>query len=201
MVSRVAPPRCTSLARQATTLDDGSVSILTLADLPLSRWKNGQGARATIVEGDGWSLSHAWIDTDGQFSDFRGMDRTCVLLAGGGLSLRFDGQPESELPMPGTAQAFPGEWRARARLHDGPCHVVNVMTSRTMYTHTVGISRLLPRTGYAVVLAGSVDCDGSVARFGDTVLLPCDGVGSSDLLVIAVMLQRVSGSTLKDQAD
>ncbi|WP_241668450.1 HutD family protein [Pedococcus bigeumensis] len=170
-----------------------------LADLPRSRWKNGQGERATIVEGDGWSLSHAWIEADVPFSDFPAMDRTCVLLAGGGLSLLFDGRPGVDLPTPGTAQSFPGQWRARARLSDGPCHVVNVMTSRTRFTHTVEISRQLTGSGYAVVLAGSIDCDGIVARFGDTVTSPCDGVGSSDLLVIGVMLQPVSGSTVREQ--
>lgn len=170
------------------------MSVLGLADLPRSCWKNGLGARATIVEGDGWSLSHAWIEADVPFSDFRGMDRTCVLLAGGGLSLSFGSQPAVDLPTPGTARTFPGEWRSRARLHDGPCHVVNVMTTRTTYTHTVEISRHLPRAGYAVVLAGSVDCAGSVARFGDTVVLPCDGVSSPDLLVIAVTLQPLGGS-------
>jgi environmental stress-induced protein Ves len=167
------------------------VSVMTLADLPRSRWKNGQGARATIVEGDSWSLSHAWIEADVPFSDFRGMDRTCALLAGGGMSLSFDGHPAVDLPTPGTAQVFPGEWRARARLYVGPCHVLNVMTSRTRYTHTVGVSRHLPRTGYAVVLTGSVD--------GDTVVLPCDGVGSSDLLVIAVTLRPSVARTVKDQ--
>jgi environmental stress-induced protein Ves len=175
------------------------VSVLTLADLPRSRWKNGQGTRATIVAGDGWSLSHAWIDVDGPFSDFPAMDRTCVLLAGGGLSLLFDGRPGVDLPTPGTAQSFPGEWRARARLSDGPCHVVNVMTSRTRFTHTVEISRRLTGSGYAVVLAGSIDCDGTVARFGDTVTLPCDGVGSSDQLVMAVTLQPVTGAAVTDQ--
>ena len=172
---------------------------MILADLPRSRWKNGQGARATIIEGDGWSLSHAWIEADVPFSDFRGMDRTCALLAGGGMTLVFGDQPVLDLPTPGTSQTFRGEWRARARLSDGPCHVVNVMTSRTRYTHTVEVSPRLPRAGYAVVLAGNVDCDGSVARFGDTVPLPCEGVGSSDLLVIGVMLQPVSGATVRAQ--
>ncbi len=165
------------------------MSVITLEGLPRSRWKNGLGTRATIVAGDGWLLSHAWIDTDGPFSDFWGMDRTCVLLAGRGLSLSFADRPAVGLPTPGTAQAFPGEWSAWATLDDGPCHVVNVMTSRASHTHAVTLSRELPRTGYAVVLAGSVDCGGSVAGFGDTVVLPNDGVGSSDLVVIAVALQ------------
>ena len=93
----------------------GRVSIMILADLPRSRWKNGQGARATIIEGDGWSLSHAWIEADVPFSDFRGMDRTCALLAGGGMSLGVR-RPASALTYPRRERRRPsGASGARGR--------------------------------------------------------------------------------------
>lgn len=164
------------------------MSVIALANLTRSRWKNGLGTKATIATGDGWSLSHAWIDRDSQFSDFGGLDRTCVLLAGAGLTLTFEGGSAVDLPAPGTLQSFSGDWPAQARLHDGACHVLNVMTDRARSTHTVEVARFLPTAGYAVVLAGSVSCDGQVARFGDTVALPCDGEASSDLVTVAVGL-------------
>lgn len=159
--------------------------MLTLTTLPRSRWKNGHGSKATIAVGDGWSLSHAWIDADAPFSDFPGVDRTCVLVAGGGFTLTFKTNPAIELPTPGTIQQFMGEWAARARLHAGPCHVVNVMTSRDRYAHTVRVARHLPEQGYAIVLAGSVTSASEVARCGDTLAMPHHGAASADLLVIS----------------
>lgn len=167
------------------------MSLITLDTLVRSRWKNGLGDKATIVSGDGWSLSHAWIDGDAPFSDFSGMDRSCVLISGGGLTLSCEGEPATDLPSHGTLHNFPGDSRVHARLHDGACHVLSVMTDRARYEHRVQVLPQLPTIGYAVVLTGTLTCGGQIARRGDTVALPYAAEGSPDLLVVAVEVSTV----------
>lgn len=171
------------------------MSIIELGSLPRTPWKNGLGAKATIAAGDGWSLSHAWIETDAPFSDYPGVDRTCVLVRGEGLVLGVAGGDDLDLSAPGAVAAFPGERRVRARLRDGECHVLNAMTSRSLVSHRVAVTQALPAVGYAVVLRGAVRCGGRVAVCGDTVVLPDVGaVASADVLLAAVTFAGSEGS-------
>ena len=75
--------------------------ILSPSDYRRMPWKNGGGHTTEIAAhppGSGfasfaWRVSVADIEQDGPFSPLAGVDRTLVLLAGGGLRLSGDGEP------------------------------------------------------------------------------------------------------------
>src|SRR5260221_10136315 len=76
-------------------------SVLSLSDYRRIPWKNGGGYTteiATHPPGSGfasfaWRISVADIEQDSPFSTFNGVDRTLVLLAGGGMRLTGAGEP------------------------------------------------------------------------------------------------------------
>jgi len=119
--------------------------LIRFADLPLQPWKNGGGATREVAvatdadqaPGFAWRLSIATVDADGPFSLFPGVDRTLVLLEGGGLSLQIEGRADPVALLPGDQWSFPGEARVDGRVSAGATLDFNVMTARGMAAHTV----------------------------------------------------------------
>src|SRR5690606_38711096 len=72
----------------------------------------------------------------GQFSMFYGIDRSIVVLAGNGITLRI-GDAEQTLHPGDQPIRFDGAATAWAHLVDGPVTDFNVMTNRDMVVHQV----------------------------------------------------------------
>jgi len=112
-------------------------------------WKNGQGVSFDIAgepDESGWSnivwrVATAEIGQDSDFSDLAGFDRTFTAIAGRGLTLEPAGRPPMIVQELYQPVSFPGEWRIRCRLHDGPARAFNVMTTRGVARHRVDILR------------------------------------------------------------
>ena len=163
------------------------MQVLRNAALPVSRWPNGAGRKADLVTGDGWMAGFAWLDADAPFSLLPGLDRTITLVEGPGFTLDVDGRP---LAVTSSFQPtdFDGGAMTRCRIA-GPSRVLNAMTDRTRFRHTVTI---MDRSGrveagesvacIVVVLEGRVTVDEAaslerldavrIERSNDLVLLP-----------------------------
>ena len=119
--------------------------LIRFADLTVQPWKNGGGATREVAAakdtdqapGFAWRLSIATVDRDGPFSFFPGVDRTLVLLEGGGLSLHIEGRADPIALLPGDQWSFPGETRVDGRVTAGATLDFNVMTARGVAAHTV----------------------------------------------------------------
>jgi environmental stress-induced protein Ves len=122
----------------------GNFSILTPNDFVSMPWKNGLGHTVEIIRKDSpgdadfvWRLSMADVTTDGEFSNFKGYDRTLLLLEGNGITLTHaSGQPDV-LETPLQVAHFKGDESTIAKLHNGPIKDFNVMTRRTQCTAEV----------------------------------------------------------------
>ena len=143
------------------------------ADLTVSPWRNGAGRKADVVGGPGWLVTFAWVDKDADFSDFAGQDRTITLIEGEGFTLDFQEQPPLVLGTPLQPRWFDGGWRARCRLHGSPSMVLNAISDRAQWRHSVEIRTPRPEdTGFAVLLE-----DGGPGYHRlDTVSLPASAV-------------------------
>lgn len=157
------------------------VEILPPSTYRRSRWKNDQGASFDIAgapEGAGWDgliwrLSLADIERDSAFSEFAGIDRTFVAVAGGGLTLDPEGRAPIAVPHLHVPVSFPGEWRIACRLHSGPARAFNVLTARGRARHAVRILRESRRVeirgiGFFHGLDGEWRCQGRSAPSGAT---------------------------------
>jgi len=113
-------------------------------------WKNGGGSTtellieppgATLAAGFLWRLSMAAVTGSGPFSTFPGIDRTLLLLDGGGLEL--DHGPHGRVLLAGPLEParFQGDWPTGGRLLDGPCRDFNVMSDRARIRHEVAVVR------------------------------------------------------------
>ncbi|HRI64538.1 MAG TPA: HutD family protein [Polyangium sp.] len=170
------------------------------------RWKNGAGWTSEIALEPGadgqfaWRISIAEIDADSDFSLFPGIDRTLVVLSGGGMVLDVADGSNHELRPLGTPLVFPGELVIRARLLAGATRDFNVMTRRTVFTHQLavlfsGTSKRITRTPSARVfvymLAGAL----WGAEAGDSLLIPAGETWAFDLPeeveVIVVELRQI----------
>ena len=117
---------------------------LSLQDLPVQCWRNGGGTTREIARCPSdasapllWRLSLADIGKTGPFSSFPGVQRTLVLLDGGGLTLQIAGQGGVPLRARGDTCTFDGHATVTAHLHAGPCRVLNLMTAHgSVWTST-----------------------------------------------------------------
>jgi environmental stress-induced protein Ves len=147
------------------------------------RWKNGAGWTTEIAlesSDDGsftWRVSIAEVDADCDFSLFPGIDRTLLVLSGGAIALEFDSGPVHELRPLQNPLVFPGEAVIRARLLDGPTCDFNVMTRRTLCSHTLELRRprtsvRLTRTWQQCFLVHVLDGATCGASAGDSFIVP-----------------------------
>jgi environmental stress-induced protein Ves len=107
---------------------------LTQADFVGQPWKNGGGSTTQMaVEGDAprwlWRLSAADVEQSGPFSDFRGYERTIMLLEGDGMDLDIDGRAVT-LATPFEPFVFDGGAKTQCTLRNGPVRDLNLMVDR-----------------------------------------------------------------------
>lgn len=134
----------------------------------MSPWRNGAGRKADIAAGSDWLVGFAWLDGDAPFSNYAGHDRTITLIEGPGFALDF-GPAHAALAARRAyvPWLFDGGWTAHCQVPDGPCMVLNAMTARAAWTHSVTVAApatlAAPTPGgaaFLVVLEGSVAIDG-----------------------------------------
>ncbi|MHB1248932.1 MAG: HutD/Ves family protein [Polaromonas sp.] len=110
-----------------------------VADLPVTPWKNGGDSTCEIacwppavgMDNFGWRVSIASIAASGPFSVFEGVDRSIMLLEGGGVHLRSgDGRVDHLLDTPYRPFAFSGDAMIDCTLLSGSSSDFNVMTRR-----------------------------------------------------------------------
>jgi uncharacterized protein len=178
------------------------VRILRAADCKRMPWKNGGGETAEIavepadaaLDAIDWRISMARVDCDGAFSNFPGIDRTLVILAGAGLRLHVAALPAVELTRASPPHSFPADVATRAELLGGPITDLNVMTRRGRFVHRlrrvqVGVATTLPLAA-ATTLILCVEGRASLAVDG---VDACIGVRDSALLSDGAHSLRVSG--------
>lgn len=167
---------------------DASMKLPDIVPIPQSsykrmRWKNGAGWTTEVAveptsEGAwAWRVSIAEIDADSDFSSFPGIDRTLLVLSGGGMTLEVDsGVSHTLLPL-AEPLVFPGEAVIRSRLLAGPTRDFNVMTRRDLYSHTFALHRpgahvRLVRTPRQSFLVHVLERTTNGAVSGDSFLVP-----------------------------
>ena len=102
-----------------------------LQDVPASPWKNGGGTTQALVcwpHPSKWvfRMSVARIDSDGPFSEFKGVERWFAVLSGAGVVLAFPNQRIVLGPMDPVIQ-FSGDLPCDCSLTDGPTLDFNLM--------------------------------------------------------------------------
>jgi environmental stress-induced protein Ves len=165
--------------------------IIRSSDYRRMPWKNGGGETVEIaisppgasLDAFDWRISMAHVGSSGPFSQFPGVDRTLVLLAGHGIRLGVAGRGTVSLGRDTPPFAFSGDYPAAAELIDGPIDDLNVMTRRASHRHRlsriaaerpVHVRRegdlLLVMVREAAATARIVNAEHTLAA-GDTVLL------------------------------
>jgi len=189
-------------------MNSADIVLFPQAGYKRMRWKNGAGWTTEIaVEtaddgGFAWRMSIADVDVDGEFSIFPGIDRSLLVLSGGGMVLDFPTGTTSVLRPLECPLVFPGEASIRARLVDGPTRDFNVMTRRSLYSHTlevfrpgslIRLKRSIEQSVFVHVLGGEIQ--GVLA--GDSFLLPNGPEAtmdiSADALLLVAQLRRQIG--------
>ena len=104
---------------------------IRLQDTPVSPWKNGGGTTRSLVcwpSPSDWifRMSVARIDSDGPFSEFKGVDRWFAVLSGEGGVLQF---PERRVEVGALDKAvqFSGDVPCQCSLINGPTVDFNLM--------------------------------------------------------------------------
>lgn len=171
-------------------------TLIPFAGLPVSPWRNGAGRKADIAAGPDWLVGFAWLDADVPFSNYGGHDRTITLIEGPGFALDFG---PAHAPLAARKLyapcSFDGGWMAACRVPAGPCMVLNAMTARATWTHSVTIAShtalAAPTSGGAallVVLEGRVTIGGQAGgprdafRLADAATVS-DGAGALTALI------------------
>lgn len=132
-------------------------------------WRNGAGITRTVASSEMagqllWRISAADIAHDSDFSAFPGMQRTAVLISGGGLLLQ--GAEALRLERIGDTACFAGESVLQARLQHAPARLWNVMLRRSSASAQVHVQqkRAMQLTGCGcdvlLVLAGQLQVSG-----------------------------------------
>ena len=171
--------------------------LIRHADLVVSPWRNGAGRKADIAAGPGWLAGFAWLDADAPFSDYAGYDRTITLVAGPGFRLEF---PPPYPPLVAgerwVPRFFDGGLPARCCI-EGPCLVLNAMTERAAWRHSVEIAAPPARLADAllVVLRGTVAVGGAVAAEWDALRLADEAVlqPAGDALAAVIRIRPSGG--------
>jgi len=119
------------------------VRIIRSSDYRRMPWKNGGGETVEIaispagasLDAFDWRISMAHVASNGPFSGFPGVDRTLVVLAGGGIRLKLPGDAVVSLSEAAAPFAFSGDDPVDAELIDGPIQDLNAMSRRTSHRH------------------------------------------------------------------
>ena len=174
--------------------------VIRVGDQPITRWRNGGGstrqiaidpAGADLASGFRWRVSCAQVASDGPFSVLPGVDRSLWLLRGNGMRLDVDGS-EVVIDRPWQRFDFAGEAAVAARLLDGPCEDLNVMTARGEVAADARVVRLPPHETLSVPAAEQrlvVVLVGRASAPGVGVLGPGDALrldGACDMRVVAM---------------
>lgn len=115
--------------------------------LKAAPWKNGGGVTREIaaypvgasLDTFVWRVSVADVERSGPFSQFPGIDRKLVLLAGSGMHLAQARGPTHALMEPLAVAAFDGEAALDAQLVDGATRDFNLMVRRDRADATLEI--------------------------------------------------------------
>ena len=104
---------------------------IRLQDVPVSPWKNGGGTTQSLVcwpNPSDWvfRMSVARIDSDGPFSEFKGVDRWFAVLSGEGVVLQFP-ERRVEAGALDVAVQFSGDLPCQCSLINGPTVDFNLM--------------------------------------------------------------------------
>lgn len=112
-----------------------------------------------------WRASVADVGVDGEFSTFAGIDRTIVLLEGGGFTMHSQGRQVHDLAHCFVPYPFPGEQAIAVRMHGAPTLDFNLMVRRECAEGRVvvlgegkGKPRCLPRQSVLVYVAQGAAC-------------------------------------------
>lgn len=134
--------------------------LIRAGDCRRTRWKNDGGWTTEIASAPApkpdeaiaanfrWRVSIAEIEHDGPFSNFAGVDRDLLLLAGTGIELDIDDAPPVRLHRRFQHVHFAGEQRVQCRLLAGATRDFNVMVRRAEVRAEV-VAR--PLTGSMVI--------------------------------------------------
>jgi environmental stress-induced protein Ves len=145
--------------------------IITPDQYRRMRWKNGGGETIEVakyppdadLDGFGWRISMAIVDSDGPFSAFQRVERTLSILSGAGISLTVGNADPVRLDTETPPFSFPADAPATARLINGPITDFNIMTRRSAWRHTVrkvriaagGVLTIDPSATHTIVFCGS----------------------------------------------
>jgi environmental stress-induced protein Ves len=156
---------------------------LSARDYRRMPWRNGGGTTTELVAepdaGGGflWRLSIAEVAVPGPFSDFPGVERTILLLAGRGMVLHLAGAPPRRIDRPLEPFTFDGGLRVECELVDGPVRDLNLMVARGKVAGTLRVLRIprgsrveLPHAGTVLLhlVEGSLDVGGVTLRPDET---------------------------------
>lgn len=129
----------------ATRVFSRKLRVLERNTVVPSPWKNGGGKtyellihpRGSNLDTFDWRVSIAAISSDGPFSLFPNIDRTLLLLEGGGVSLDLTEDTEETRYVMDTSLvpfSFKGETHIYSKLLGSNCLDFNVMVNRTRYS-------------------------------------------------------------------
>lgn len=121
------------------------IQKITPEDHRIMPWRNGQGSTTELwVEPVGaglddfdWRISCATVQADGDFSTFRGVDRSLLIMSGDGMNLNFNQQVTLTLTPESQVLSFVGEDHVHAGLLNGAVTDFNVMTRRGRWLHVL----------------------------------------------------------------
>ncbi len=121
------------------------MEIIRIDDGRAVPWKNGGGSTTEIAVGPpralldtfDWRVSVARIASNGSFSEFPGLDRSIAVVNGRGLSLAVGDAAPVRLRRGSEPFRFRGDALTSAILATAEVSVLNIMTRRAAYTHSL----------------------------------------------------------------
>ena len=163
--------------------------MIRATELAVTPWVNGAGRKADIAVGDGWLLGFAWLDQDAPFSDYRGHDRTIMLLEGPGCTLDLPAGRVVTVTERFRPVAFDGAGPMACHVR-GPSRVLNAISAYPGWSHTMQVMTTAdfvpaPDT-FAVVLRGTVGDAGPLDTLGPNE----SGAASADALIAVIHFEK-----------